>query len=77
MPVEPRQKKLARQFSTLLTERQGHRLRPIEGGIVIQRRRPAEEALEFIEVPFHSVLDEQGGTICSRHALEWEANGVL
>ena len=49
MPVEPRQKTLVRQFSTLLTERQGHRLRPIIGGFENQRRRLAEEAPECIE----------------------------
>ena len=58
MPVEPRLKTLVRQFSTLLTEQQGHRLRPIEGGFEKQRRRLGEEAPECIVGPFHSVLDE-------------------
>ena len=68
---------LVRQFSTLLTERQGHRLRPIEGGFENQRQRLAEEAPECIVGPFHSVLSERGGTVCILHALEQEANGVL
>ena len=51
MPVEPRPKTLVRQFSTLLTERQDHRLRPTEGGFENQRRRQAEEVPECIEGP--------------------------
>ena len=66
MQVEPRQKTLVYQFSTWLAERQGHRLRLIEGGFEKQRRQLTNEAPECIEGLFHSVLDEQGDTICSR-----------
>ena len=77
MPVEPRLRMLVRQFSTLSTEQQGHRLRPIEGGFEKQRQRLGEEAPECIVGPFHSVLDERGGTAYIRHAPEQEASGAL